>query len=270
MADTKVTALTELSTPAGGDLLYIVDDPSGTPLSRKVTVASLFANASPITIASGTLTASAPALNVTQTWNDAGVTFHADTANITNTASAAASTVIRRQVGGSDVFSVTRAGALTLASSGADSTAAGQISYNVATWSFANGTNAFRVWSNSNSLILYSQLAKPFTIAAGNGFGLVTNQFGGAPVYLWNEAADILALRNGTNAQTFRNYGTYTDASNYRRLALTMSTSGVAEIKPEGAGTGASGNVLHISGLPTSNPGPGILWNNAGTPAIGT
>lgn len=27
---------------------------------------------------------------------------------------------------------------------------------------------------------------------------------------------------------------------------------------------------LHISGLPTSNPGAGILWNNGGTIAIGT
>ena len=79
-----------------------------------------------------------------------------------------------------------------------------------------------------------------------------------------------VAQRNGANAQSYRLYGTYTDSSNYRRLALASTTAGVFSIKPEGAGTGASGNVLHISGLPTSNPGPGILWNNAGTPAIGT
>jgi hypothetical protein len=87
---------------------------------------------------------------------------------------------------------------------------------------------------------------------------------------LFRDAAHTMAQRGRTNAQTFRVYGTFTDASNHRRLAMTMSTSGVAEIKPEGAGSGSSGNVLHISGLPTSNPGPGILWNNAGTPAIGT
>jgi len=88
--------------------------------------------------------------------------------------------------------------------------------------------------------------------------------------YVYRDGAGTLAQRNSTNAQTFRTYGTYTDASNYRRVALSMTTAGVASITPEGAGTGASGNVLHISGLPTSNPGPGILWNNAGTPAIGT
>jgi hypothetical protein len=108
----------------------------------------------------------------------------------------------------------------------------------------------------------------------GSGlYGWISGNAGAASVpdlALARDAADNLAQRRGTNAQTNRLYGTYTDASNYRRLTKTMSTAGVAEIKPEGAGTGASGNVLHISGLPTSNPGPGILWNNAGTPAIGT
>lgn len=36
-----------------------------------------------------------------------------------------------------------------------------------------------------------------------------------------------------------------------------------------GTGSVANGNVI-ISKLPTSNPGPGILWNDGGTPAIGT
>jgi len=89
-------------------------------------------------------------------------------------------------------------------------------------------------------------------------------------VWLYRDAANTLALRNGTNAQASRVYGTYTDASNYRRVEIAMTTGGVASITPSGAGTGSSGNVIHISGLPTSNPGPGILWNNAGTPAIGT
>jgi hypothetical protein len=43
MADIKVTGLTELSAPVGGDMLEIVDDPGGTPISKKVTVANLLA-----------------------------------------------------------------------------------------------------------------------------------------------------------------------------------------------------------------------------------
>lgn len=39
----KLTALSALSTPAAEDLIYIVDDPSGTPASKKVTLATLLA-----------------------------------------------------------------------------------------------------------------------------------------------------------------------------------------------------------------------------------
>jgi hypothetical protein len=37
-ADSKVTALTEDTAPTNDDLLYIVDDPSGTPASKKATI----------------------------------------------------------------------------------------------------------------------------------------------------------------------------------------------------------------------------------------
>jgi hypothetical protein len=63
---------------------------------------------------------------------------------------------------------------------------------------------------------------------------------------------------------------TFTDSSNGRWLEQSMTTAGVAVLRPTGNGTGASGNLLHISGLPTSNPGPGILWNDAGTVKVGT
>lgn len=42
----KISELTALSSPAGEDLLLIVDDPSGTPVTKKVTVSSLFGNSS--------------------------------------------------------------------------------------------------------------------------------------------------------------------------------------------------------------------------------
>ena len=44
MADSKVTALTELATtPDTADMLMIVDDPAGTPVSKKISVANLLA-----------------------------------------------------------------------------------------------------------------------------------------------------------------------------------------------------------------------------------
>ena len=65
---------------------------------------------------------------------------------------------------------------------------------------------------------------------------------------LLRDAANTLAQRNSTNAQRFNLYGTYTDASNYRRLYLTQTTAGAATIGVEGLGTGASGNTLNLVG----------------------
>jgi hypothetical protein len=70
------------------------------------------------------------------------------------------------------------------------------------------------------------------------------------------DASDTLAQRRTTNAQTFRVYNTFTDASNYERGFLRWS-SNVFEVGPEAAGTGTArpmritAATLKLPNLPT-------------------
>lgn len=68
---------------------------------------------------------------------------------------------------------------------------------------------------------------------------------GSQDVVLARDAANALAQRNGTNAQTLRAYETFTDSSNYKRLSLNAGTR-VAErheLRVETAGTGGSADL---------------------------
>jgi len=59
MADKKVTELTAATNVTSDDLLLMVDDPTGTPISKKVSVKTFFQNVRANTAIRGTLTTSA-------------------------------------------------------------------------------------------------------------------------------------------------------------------------------------------------------------------
>jgi hypothetical protein len=210
-------------------------------------------------IAAGTLNAAGSALNLSYTANSAGQLINGVTVDMTDTASNSASLLMNLRVGGNTRFSVSKM-------------AAGRsVTFDEFGQLRVDTTGGGLQW-NCNGGFDLGYSSGDFTVPATWGIRWRSGSSMGAAVDLsvFRDAANTLALRNGTAAQTFRTYGTFTDSSNGRWLEQSMTTAGVAVLRATGNGTGGSGNVLHISSLPTSNPGPGILWNNAGTPAIGT
>jgi len=67
MADQKLTALTETTDADGTEITYVVEDPSGTPLSRKITVANLLAyiDDATVTLTNKTIDAASNTLSLT-------------------------------------------------------------------------------------------------------------------------------------------------------------------------------------------------------------
>jgi hypothetical protein len=143
--------------------------------------------------------ATAPLSNLTATWNASGTTFTAIKMDVTDTASAAGSLLMDLQVGGSSRFLVRKDGQTEII---------GGALY-----------AQFGLRSNSNTA----------TITLGSSDDVILSR----------DAADTLAQRRSTNAQTFRVYNTFTDASNYERLGITWSSNNL-EIYTASAGTGTA------------------------------
>ena len=76
---------------------------------------------------------------------------------------------------------------------------------------------------------------------------------GAATSYLYGDAADTLAQRNGTTRQSQRVYDTFTDSSNYERLGINTA-DGEVQIVTEQAGTGSANELtLGTSGTAQVN-----------------
>jgi hypothetical protein len=152
--------------------------------------------------------------NMADTWADAGVTFTAIKMNVLDTASNAASLLMDLQVGGGTRFNIRKNGLFLVGASG--STQSGFEPDSFALWWTNNGTTRGGFLSTGQ-------------ISLGDS----------SDVRLWRDAANTLAQRNGTNAQTFRVYNTFTDASNYERGKMEWA-SNVLRIGTEKAGTGTA------------------------------
>jgi hypothetical protein len=212
--------------------------PGGSTTQVQYNNAGAFAGASGITttgteftIASGTKTASAPVLDMSQTWNNAGVTFTGLKLNVTNTASANLSKILDLQVSGSTVAAV-------------------YPSY--AGWSGATGT--------TTGVLLVTQVhGGGFTLSGGasSNKGLTLGQDGrigfSSSSTPWPAASlsfDTILSRRG--AANFR----FGDADTGSPVAQTLSVQSVAAgtsntaganltiTGSQGTGTGAGGSII--------------------------
>jgi hypothetical protein len=162
---------------------------------------------------SGALAGSA--LNIEQTWNTTG-TPTAIKLNVTDTASNASSNLLDLQVGGVSRFKVTKNGGAIVDSLDKPS---GQLLIN------SSSVAGVTIYGNTR-------------IQAGSiNFNAVT--------YLHSDAANTLDQRNAANAQTFRLYNTYTDATTFERLNLKWDTN-VLKIGTEKGSVGGAARSMEL------------------------
>jgi hypothetical protein len=185
---------------------------------------------------------------MTQTWNDAGVTFTSLKLNVTDTASGANSLLLDLQVGGTAKAQILKDGRVSSRKGyvyakpqffdGSISEGAGfQIGNASSCHIYGNNTATFSVEDGTNGIRIAGNLSLGFV----NGHAIQ----GASDVRLYRDAAYTLAQRVGTNAQTFNIYNTYTDGSNYEGAALKWD-SNVFKIGAFSLGTGTTREVAIV------------------------
>lgn len=122
----------------------------------------------------------------------------------------------------------------------------------------------YGVFSGTNWFTNYLGASTSSSGSIGWTSGAISNP---RDLVIARDAANTLAQRNSTNAQTYRLYGTYTDASNYERLSLSTTAGTGATIAVETDGTGADNLDLTIKPAGTGQLYVGAGGTTAAAPA---
>jgi hypothetical protein len=212
--------------------------------------------------------ASTPPLDVTGTWftggtstttkpqvliEPAGTTSTAWSTSGTglgvNAASGFAGNLLDLQVNGTSRAAVNSAGQLTLAD-GSKTAPAIKFSGGASAGIFFRFGTLFEIADGTT--VIYSLGTTNLALNSGTGLSWSSGapDVLGSDLTIIRDAANTLAQRRTTNAQTFRVYGTFTDASNYVRAALS-STSTAVTLAAETAGTGADNIPLNLTAAGT-------------------
>jgi hypothetical protein len=190
-----------------------------------------------------------------------------------NAPSGFAGNLLDLQVNGSSLVRTSSAGA-TFSAGGVRTNLSGGLGFE-AFWGAS--FKIFDIFSNTGSVNL--RLDSGGIISWNNGLLSVTTP----DLFILRDAADTLAQRRGTNAQTTRVYNTFTSATNFERAKIEWASNILRIGTEKGADGGtardmelqtdgttritvkADGAIL-FSGIPTSNPSvAGQLWNDGGT-----
>jgi hypothetical protein len=185
-----------------------------TSLTSSTLTATPNAGSTALTLTGGTVTASAPLIDATQTWNNGAVTFTGLRVNVTNTNSASASLLADFQVGGTSTFRVRRAGGIecggtTLGIRITDFTIQG----------LGGGMN--------------------IQAASAVGFNLDSTA-------ITTLGCSVFEQRNGSTAQTFRLYSTFSSSTSFERLNVIAQSAGSVIIGTEKGSAGGTARGLEL------------------------
>jgi hypothetical protein len=203
-----------------------------------------------VDLGGGTVTASNPVLDLTQTWNNAAVAFKGLRLVVTETALADNSRFFSFESSNPALFECF--GHKSAASTYGLVVKGTNPSIELRSTTETTGRAALQnggVYLNANGAVTWASST--------------TNHASGRDTVLLRDAADTLAQRRGTTAQTCRVYNTYTDASNYERASLTWS-SNVCYLKPENLGTGSARLFVPVTGSTTVTGLPSAATAGAG------
>ena len=144
----------------------------------------------------------------TQTWNSIASIFTGFNINVTDSNSDPASLLMDLQVGGVSQAKFRKDGLLTCASINASS----------------SGSNFASITSSSTGVFLQAGGRLGISNTGYLGFSASADATGALDLQILRDgAANTLAQRNGTAAQTSRFYDTYTSATDYHRLAIATA-----------------------------------------------
>lgn len=194
-----------------------------------------------VVLGGNTVNASAPMIDLAQTWNNVAVEFEAIKVDITSSLSSSASKAISVTTNGLTTFNVNRLGEIQFGDGTFTTTLSPRNGSD--TWTQIPAiqmrtSNAFIVEPGAGDDFMVRQ-ASP-TRATAIRWGTASNQTRAA--LFAPTTGDILEQYNGVNGQTYNLYGNRVDASNYERLALRHTGSGIF-FDSEAAGTGTLVNM---------------------------